>query len=97
MKPYHFHPEAEVEADAAFEHYFANSPTAAFNFDAELRAAYARLRRTPRICPLFLHGTRRVIVDRFPFSIVFRERLHDIQIVAVAHAKRRPCYWAKRL
>jgi hypothetical protein len=29
--------------------------------------------------------------------VVFRERLHEIQVIAVAHAKRRPGYWAKRL
>jgi hypothetical protein len=39
MKLHSFHPEAETEADAAFEHYFTDSPTAAFNFEAELRAA----------------------------------------------------------
>jgi hypothetical protein len=37
-----------------------------------------------------------VILNRYPFSVVFRERLHDLQIIAVAHAKRRPGYWAKR-
>jgi plasmid stabilization system protein ParE len=97
MKPYRFHPEAEAETDAAFEHYWVDSPTAAFDFDTELRAAYARLSRTPRVCPSFLHGTRRILLERFPFSVVFRELLHEIQIVAVAHAKRRPGYWTNRL
>jgi toxin ParE1/3/4 len=97
MKPYSFHPEAEAEADAAFEHYWAKSAAAAFRFDEELRKAYRTLSSHPEICAPFLHGTRRAILDRFPFSVVFRERLHEIQIVAVAHAKRRPGYWAKRL
>jgi plasmid stabilization system protein ParE len=96
MKPYRFHPEAEAEADAAFEYYWDDNPTAALSFDAELRAAYARLSGTPHICPPYLHGARRILLERFPFFVVFRERLHDIQIVAVAHAKRRPGYWAKR-
>ncbi len=97
MKPYTFHPEAEAEADAAFEYYWTTGPDAAFGFDEELRNAYRSLQVRPLICPPFLHGTRRVILDRYPFSVVFRERLHDIQIVAIAHAKRRPGYWAKRL
>ncbi len=96
MKPYTFHPEAEAEADAAFDHYWTGSPNAAFGFDEELRHAYQSLQLRPLICPPYLHGTRRVILKRFPFSVVFRERLHDIQIIAVAHAKRRPGYWAKR-
>ncbi|MFZ0337551.1 MAG: type II toxin-antitoxin system RelE/ParE family toxin [Terracidiphilus sp.] len=97
MKPYTFHPEADAEADAAFEYYWIKGPDAAFGFDEKLRNAYRSLQVHPLICPPYLHGTRRVILDRYPFSVVFRERLHDIQIVAVAHAKRRPGYWAKRL
>lgn len=31
------------------------------------------------------------------YAVVFRERLQDIQIIAIAHAKRRPGYWAKRI
>jgi hypothetical protein len=38
-----------------------------------------------------------MILKRYPFSVVFRERLHDIQIVAVAHATRLPGYWSIRL
>jgi len=66
-------------------------------FDVELRNAYRILQARPQICPSYLHGTRRAILHRYPFSVVFRERLQDIQIIAVAHAKRRPAYWAKRI
>jgi toxin ParE1/3/4 len=97
MKLYSFHPEAEAEADAAFEHYWSSSSEAAFGFDTELREAYRTLQIHPLICPFYLHGTRRAILERYPFSVVYRERLHDIQIIAVAHAKRLPGYWAKRL
>jgi plasmid stabilization system protein ParE len=67
------------------------------DFAIELKAALPQLREAPQACPPYLHGTRRVIIKRFPFSVVFRQRLHDIQVIAVAHAKRRPGYWAKRL
>jgi len=97
VKPYLFHPEAEAEADRTFEYYWLDNPTAAFNFDAALRAAYAKLSRYPNICAPYLHGTRRALLDHYPFSVVFRERLYDIQIVAIAHAKRRPGYWSNRL
>jgi len=97
MKPYRFHPEARAEANAAFEYYWIKSPLAALNFDDELGEAYRALQKTPHLYANYLHGTRRVLLDRFPYFVVFRERLHDIQIVAIAHAKRRPGYWAKRL
>jgi toxin ParE1/3/4 len=97
MKSYSFHPDAETEADAAFEYYWIKGSNAAFGFDEELRGAYRSPQLRPLICPLYLHQTRRLILKRYPFSVVFRERLHDIQIVATAHAKRRPGYWTKRL
>jgi plasmid stabilization system protein ParE len=97
MKPLHFHPEAQAEAKAAFDWYWGQSHRAALEFDRELRAAYRSVPKTPLICPPYLRGTRRVILKRYPFSVVFRELLHEIQIIAVAHAKRRPGYWAKRV
>lgn len=95
MKPVRVHPQAEQEADV--DRYLGQSRDAAFTFDDELRAADRSVAAHPLIRPPYLHGTRRVILDRFPFSVVFRERLQDIQIIAVAHASRRPGYWAKRL
>lgn len=97
MRPWRLHPEAEAEADAAFEYLWLKSPNAAFNFDTELRAAYLTLRKTPRICPSYLHGTRRILLHRFPYSVVFREFPRKVEIIAIAHAKRRPGYWTKRL
>ena len=97
MKPVTVHPEAEAKADQAFARYWAQSQAAAFGFDDELTEAFKRLRAGPSTGAPFLRGTRRILLDRYPFSIVFRERLHDIQIIAVAHAKRRPGYWTKRL
>jgi plasmid stabilization system protein ParE len=40
--------------------------------------------------------TRRVLVARFPYQIVYRIRPTEIVIVAVAHLKRRPGYWKNR-
>ena len=97
MKPLQFHPEARAEARAASEYLWDRSQSAALGFDQELRATYQKVATRPLICSPYLRGTLRAIVDRYPFSVVFRERLHDIQVVAVAHAKRRPGYWAKRL
>ena len=40
--------------------------------------------------------TRRVLVARFPYQVVYRLRPTEIVIVAVAHLKRRPGYWKNR-
>jgi plasmid stabilization system protein ParE len=97
MKPVEVHPEAKAEATGAFNHYWERSPSAALEFEAELRAAYGSLRKSPLIHSPYLYGTRRVLLHRYPLSVIFRERLNDIQIIAIAHSKRRPGDWAKRL
>jgi plasmid stabilization system protein ParE len=40
--------------------------------------------------------TRRLLVDRFPYQVVYRLRETEIVIVAFAHLKRRPGYWKHR-
>lgn len=40
--------------------------------------------------------TRRVLMARFPYQVVYRIRPAEIVIVAVAHLKRRPGYWKNR-
>ena len=40
--------------------------------------------------------TRRLLMVRFPFQVVYRLRGPEIVIVAFAHAKRRPGYWRQR-
>jgi plasmid stabilization system protein ParE len=97
MKPLEFHPEARAEALEASVYLWDRSFSAALSFEEELNAAYLKLTTTPLICSPYILGTRRAFLDRHPFFVVFRERLHDIQVVAVAHAKRRPGYWSRRL
>jgi hypothetical protein len=40
---------------------------------------------------------RRVLLPRFPYALVLDVREHMRLVVAVAHFKRRPGYWKKRL
>lgn len=43
------------------------------------------------------HDIRRVPVRRFPFHIVYVELPDRIQVLAVAHQRRRPGYWNSRI
>lgn len=97
MKPISYHYGARREIGSAHERYRTESQRAADGFLEELIPAVDKIQRRPGLYPRHLHGTQRLVLDRYPFSIIFRERLHDIQIIAVAHAKRRPGYWTKRL
>jgi hypothetical protein len=38
----------------------------------------------------------RVILHRFPYSIIYRFNETEVIVVAIAHNRRRPGYWAAR-
>ena len=95
-EPPWLHPEAIKEARAAREWYLARNAEAGEAFMAELDAAIEQIERGPRQWPPYLCGTRRYLFHRFPFFVVFRETDIRIEIVAVAHGRRRPGYWLGR-
>jgi plasmid stabilization system protein ParE len=89
--------EALEEAEAAARWYAERSPTAAAAFSEEIDEAESAIGRLPEAWPPFDHGTRRYLLRRFPFSVVYRVEPERIVIVAVAHGRRRPGYWKSRL
>ena len=89
--------EALQEAEATARWYVERSVTAAAAFCSEMDAAESAIVRLPDAWPPFDHGTRRYLLQRFPFSVVYRVEARRILIVAVAHARRRPGYWKSRM
>jgi toxin ParE1/3/4 len=53
--------------------------------------------RNPGQYPSDYFGTRRMVLRRFPFVIVFREVAAGVEIIAGAHGRRRPGYSRDRL
>jgi toxin ParE1/3/4 len=91
-----FHPAAAAEVVAAVQWYAERSPIAARAFATELNACVERVREAPDRWPRYGHSTRRYLFPNFPFSLVHRVRNEEIEIIAVAHHRRRPGYWRSR-
>ncbi|MGA2022943.1 MAG: type II toxin-antitoxin system RelE/ParE family toxin [Candidatus Sulfotelmatobacter sp.] len=96
-KDYRFHPLAWRELEEADRWYFSHSYEVSLDFLSDLYAAVEDIARAPRRWPTHLHGTRRLVMQRFPFSIIYLDDPDLITIIAVAHSKRRPGYWEGRL
>jgi plasmid stabilization system protein ParE len=90
------HPEALAEARETYLWYRERSLGAAELFTAELDRAIESISEAPRRWPAYLLGTRRFLLHRFPYAVIYRERRERIQVVAVAHGRRRPDYWKAR-
>ena len=90
------HPEALSDARAAYGWYYARNPSAAAAFLVEIDRAVEEILEAPERWPRFLHGTRRFVLRRYPFSVVYRLTDPTILIIAFAHGRRRPGYWRTR-
>jgi hypothetical protein len=64
----------------------------------EFSESIARLTRDPESgTPISAdQKTRRLLLARFPYQVVYRLRPSVIVVVALAHLKRRPGYWKHR-
>jgi plasmid stabilization system protein ParE len=92
---------AEEELTAAVSWYEARRPGLGQDFLAAVDATCELMRRFPKIGSLKRQNAprkevRRLGVEGFPFSIMYREFPEGIYVVAVAHDKRRPGYWKNR-
>jgi len=63
-----------------------------------MNRALAEIARAPQRWASGPYQTRRFLLRKFPFILIYRERAGgDIQIVAVAHTSRKPGYWKERI
>ncbi|MFN7960970.1 MAG: type II toxin-antitoxin system RelE/ParE family toxin [Thermoanaerobaculia bacterium] len=92
-----FFPDARAELEDAFDWYLERSPDAAGAFLNEVDRALERIAAQPQVWPKFEAGTRRYVLGRFPYSLFYRETATGIEVVALAHHKRRPRYWGERV
>ncbi len=84
----------ELRDGAAF--YAANANVdLGLAFVAEFERA-AMILANPNIGAPFRGTRRRYFLRRFPYSIIYQPIADEIRIVAVAHQRRRPGYWAGR-
>ncbi len=90
------HPEARVDLQRAYSWYFERNPAAAVAFLAEVDRAIGQISAGPDHWPSYLSGSRRFVLRRFPFSVVYRVSGETVQVLAFAHGRRRPGYWRKR-
>ena len=91
------HPEARAELREAHRWYYERSPLSAMAFAHAVDNAVSRIVEAPNQFPIAEHRTHKLVLQRFPFNIFYLPGDSEIVIVAVAHQKRRPGYWANRV
>ena len=91
-----FHPKARAELERSALFYDEKFPGLGLEFAAEVQSAVAFAYSHPEAGALVADDFRRVIVRRFPYSVVYRTQGERLYIIAVAHQRRQPNYWSDR-
>lgn len=91
-----FHPAADTELRAAARLYEERAPGLGEQFLGEVEHVSSRLREHQALGPRLDLEHRRLGLRRFPFALIYRIKTSKVQIVAVAHDRRKPGYWRKR-
>jgi len=95
---YGFHPAAEAEFLESIGYSESKVPGLGGALIEEFDLLISLICESPKAWQIELApDIRQVPLHRFPLSIVYRENSDTVQILAVAHERRRPQYWRGRI
>ena len=92
-----FLPPAEAELLEAISYYSAVRPELGRRFEQAAADAVRNAVAHPERGAPRSKSTRRWLVKDFPFGIIYRTSEPEVLIVAVAHERKKPDYWASRI
>jgi plasmid stabilization system protein ParE len=94
---YRLLPPAEEEMIEAALFYETASPGLGDDFLDDIQHAIDTARKHPELGAGVAHGFRRMLIRRFPFTVIYAVESEQVVVVAVAHQRRRPEYWKGRM
>ena len=93
---FYFHEHAEAEFDRAAEYYEDCQRGLGIEFAQEVYATIDRIIQYPEAWSPMSKNTRRCLVNRFPFGVIYQIKPDSVRIIAVADLRRHPGYWLGR-
>ena len=87
---------AEEEFAEAVDYYNDQCPGLGYEFAAEVNRSFDRIVAFPEAWSVFSGITRRCLIDRFPFAVLYRIEAEYIRVGAIMHLKRNPTRWQNR-
>ena len=80
----------------AVQFYESQAPRLGQELTEEFESVLELLSSHPQLGAEHLEGTRRVLLRRYPFDVVYLIESDRILVVALAHHRRKPGYWRDR-
>ena len=94
---FRFLPPAEAELLAGISYSSVVRPELGSRFEQAVAQAVRSAVAHPERGAPRSKSTRRWLVKGFPFGIIYRAGESEVLIVAVAHQRKKPEYWAARI
>ncbi len=94
---FYFHPQANIELDEVVRYYENCQIGLGLEFAGEVYAAIQRIIEYPDAWSVLSEKSRRCLVNRFPYGVIFQMKSGALRIVAVANLHRKPGYWMNRI
>jgi plasmid stabilization system protein ParE len=94
--PVRFHPDAAAELLSAAEFFGTQGVGLGSRFLDDVDRALVLLRTQPEIGTLATGDIRLWSLRTFPYRLAYRVKDATIEVLAVAHHRRRPRYWRRR-
>ena len=93
---FQYHPEAAKELTSSIKYYEDKSEGLGEEFLDEVEAAISLILSHPETGTIITKEDRRILLNRFPYSLIYDVSNEMITINAVMHLSRRPEYWKSR-
>jgi len=94
---FYLHPQAEAELVYAIYYYENCEYGLGLEFAEEVYSTISRIIQYPNACTKLSTNTRRGLVNRFPYGVIFQIQSETVRVIAVANLHKRPNYWNKRI
>ena len=88
---------ARDEIREAADYYAAISPDLGMAFKRELRQLMRLVATMPLAWPASGNHTRKCLMTRFPYLVIYAPLPGELLVLAVGHQHRQPGYWRERI
>jgi plasmid stabilization system protein ParE len=92
-----FHPKAEDEFNNSIDYYEDCQQNLGLEFASEVYKVIQRIIDFPNSCQILSNKSRRCIINRFPFGVIYYQKDNHIIILAIMQLNKQPDYWKNRL
>ena len=87
---------AEIELHNAIEYYNGISSGLGYEFALEMKKNTGKNHTVPEAWSPLSKRTRRCLMNRFPYGVIYQIRKESILIIAIMHLHQKPTSWKNR-